>query len=111
MNFEKLSKLATLLDNAHGTPDRHGFIVTPSSESQLLEHKKALAHTGRIFNYEPISDERLEICSVKRNTENEKATADDYEHTRLEHLDYSSLANDEISPLLNEYIEYTKSRV
>lgn len=107
MNYEKLSKLATLLNDAHGDADRHGFIVTPDSESLLQEHAKAVAHSGRLFNYQPESNERLSICAITRKGD----TANDYEHTRLEHMDHSKLATDEISPLLNEYVEYTKTRV
>ncbi len=105
MNYEKLTKLAELLNSEHGDQDRHGFIVAPHSETQFNNHKNALLHTGRIFNYQPISDEKLGIYSVTRD---ESA---DYTHVPLEHTEYDALATEGIRPLLNEYLEFAKSRV
>jgi hypothetical protein len=106
MNYERLKNLATLLNKAHGEPDRHGFIVAPHDNAMLDEYKKALTHADRMFNYEPISDERLGILAVTR----EQGERVDYPHTKLEHMGYEKLVTPETEHLLMEYMEYIKSR-
>jgi len=112
MNYERLTKLTDLLNKQHSQPKRHGFIVAPHSELQLNEHKKALVHADRMFNYQPVSDEKLCIFSVTRNesVNDDNSVKLDYTHARLEHMGYDELNTPEISPLLNEYIEFCKSR-
>jgi len=113
MNYERLSKLAELLNDQHGRQNEYGFIVAPHSELQLNEHRNALAHSDRIFNYQPMADEKLAICSVTRTESvNEEAHVKiNYSHVHLEQMGYESLATPEIAPLLNEYMEFTRSRV
>jgi len=113
MNYQRLTTLAELLNKQHGQPNRYGFIVAPHSELQLNEHKKALVHSDRIFNYQPISDEKLGIFSVARTEaiNPDSSVRLEYAHDRLEHMPNDKLATPEIAPLLNEYIEFCKSRV
>ena len=111
MNYERLKKLASLLDAQHGEPNRHGFIIAPENEQQLQEHKNALIHRNTIFHYEPMSEERLGIFHVTREetVNDDQSSKVNYSHTRLEHMQYESLATPEIAPLLDEYMEYTKA--
>lgn len=108
MNFERLKKLADLLDKHHGQPNEHGFIVVPQSDRQLDEHTSALVHRNSIFHYEPEYGERLGICSVtRRDTEAGKM---EYTPTRLEYLDHAAFTAADIRPLLDEYMEYVRSK-
>ncbi len=112
MNYEKLTSLAALLDKQHGRPNEVGFIVAPESEAQQKEHCHALSRTDSMINYHPISDERLGILSVTRevNATDDSSAKVNYSPTRLEYMDYEALKTPEISPLLMQYIEYTKGK-
>jgi hypothetical protein len=113
MNYEKLTKLAELLDKHHGQPKQIGFIVAPESEAQIKEHRSALIHTDCMFHYQPESDERLCIISVTREETvgDDSSVKVDYTPTRLETMEYEALCTTpEISPLLMQYIEYTKAK-
>ena len=113
MNYERLSKLAELLNNQHGKANEYGFIVAPHSELQLNEHKKALVHSDRIFNYEPEADEKLGICSITRqeSVKEDSSVKLEYVHARLERSGCEALSTPELEHLLNEYMEFTRSRV
>src|SRR5437879_5443347 len=109
MNYDKLTKLAAHLDQQHSRPGEYGFIVAPHSEALIDEHKKAMIHTGRVFNYEPASDERLGVLAVTRSQENDHIG---FAHTRLEHIDsYETLATPEMASLMNEYREYARTHL
>ncbi len=110
MNYEKLESLAIILNDQHGESKQCTFIVAPLEDVVVNDHKHAMGASGAIFNYQPDSDEKLGILSVKRGSVNDGETGKpDYFLTRLEHMAYEELITPENEHLINVYDEYIRS--
>ena len=108
MNHENLSKLASLLNEAHGSGE-FGFIVAPLEDAVIRQHQHAMSARDTIFNYQPEANEHLGISAVTRVNAGDTARPD-YAVENLAHIPYEHMITDQNEHLMKEYLEYMKSR-